>query len=695
MVRVQLLGRFAVYTSHGEITFSSIKVRQLAAYLFWRQGEWVERNLLRGLLWGDTDEKRAAGSLRIALHYLRQTLKGSDIVHDVLEVRRDAIRALVTPDIDVDAKVFEKRAKEALGKPEDAKHLIAATSVYKGSFLEGMDGEWCLIERQRLARIQVELLRTMVGESTSNGLYQTAISFAHNWLDSDPLDEEAYRTLMRLYSMIGQPSRAMEQFERCRQMLEVEFGYYPSRETIFLCEELGLSVRDENGNSLDEGEVWRKSGQSKSKRLDSMKRLSDDPLRNASLLLVYGEDKVLQGNVEEGMQALRKALSIYIRLNKKEGQARTRLTIGGALLQAPMEPQPREALRYIEPALAHYREEGPSANLCRALLLAANAYWETGQYDKAAALAQEGLELASATNDKGSEVWLSLILGAVRRDQYRLKESRAAFENVLQSLTRFTETKDVLKIMFERSLLALLMAELPVAESLLKEMLKITGIITPSPNVEQLKFAVRANLSYLYLLKGAVGQAKALCPPPNVGKYSTSHLGLLPALIISAIDNKPATRELAEWAHVNVSSLPYTYVEPVTQLISEHTLLAGTAKDALRWTAAGVRFARAQGWPGWEAVFYSRRSVALARQGNTKAAKVCRQRAERLADEADRWTLAWLAWADGLIARNESDETTSEKHLVRSVTLFNDIGIKHHRRHVQADMKRLAGTSEL
>lgn len=244
MIRVQLLGRFAIHSPHKEIIFTSLKVRQLAAYLFWRQGEWVGRNLLRGLFWGDADDEKAAGSLRVALHHLRQAFRESDIGHDILETRKDAVRILGTSDVYVDARVFEERAKEALDKPENTQLLIAATSTYKGSFLEDMDGEWCVAERQRLAYIQIELLRALVAKLTSAGLYQAAISFAHGWLTSDPLDEEVYRTLMRLYAMVGQPSRAMDQFERCRQMLEAEFGSSPGVETVLLYEELDLPSRN-------------------------------------------------------------------------------------------------------------------------------------------------------------------------------------------------------------------------------------------------------------------------------------------------------------------------------------------------------------------------------------------------------------------------------------------------------------------
>lgn len=46
MLRVHLLGRFVLYTPSGEILLPSHKVRQLAAYLLWRFGIPVRRELL-------------------------------------------------------------------------------------------------------------------------------------------------------------------------------------------------------------------------------------------------------------------------------------------------------------------------------------------------------------------------------------------------------------------------------------------------------------------------------------------------------------------------------------------------------------------------------------------------------------------------------------------------------------------------
>lgn len=85
----------------------------------------------------------------------------------------------------------------------------------------------------------------------------------------------------------------------------------------------------------------------------------------------------------------------------------------------------------------------------------------------------------------------------------------------------------------------------------------------------------------------------------------------------------------------------------------------------------GVRLARVRGWDAFEAFFYCHRAVALLKLGRPGAAAVCRRRAGQLADPLDRWTTAWLARVDSLLALSQSD--TAAEGLFRASNF-------HHRR---------------
>ncbi|MBS3908035.1 MAG: hypothetical protein KGZ93_00145 [Actinobacteria bacterium] len=692
MVKVQMLGKFAILTQDGEVTIPAGKVRQLAAYVFWKQGEWVRRDALRGMFWGDVDEQRAAGSLRTALHHLRQALNKGGAPQDVLEIHRDAVRVPLKRDFSSDASIFEARAMEEVhGDTPDIKSLVAAAGIYRGDFLEDMNEDWCLAERRRLSDIHAGVLRELVQRLAVSGLNQVAVSYAHRWLAIDPLDERAHRSLMRLYAAIDQPTRIAEQFESCRQILDVELGIPPSEKTISLYKKIGPDLNDYSTRSTGgsrHNELHRQELKS-----HKTERLSDDPLRNASFLLVYGEDKALQGDIDEGMKALEKALSIYKRHGDRKGEAQTRLIISGALLFTPVEPKPGKALAYIEPALVYYREGEQPSDLCRALLLAADANWQVGRFGRAATLAHEGMGLAQAFSDRGSEARLSLILGLALRDQHRLQEAKAAFDKAIQSLTYFTDAQDIQRVIFERALLAHLMGERLVAERFLRETLAIIGKVTPSPKVEQLEFVARANLSFTLYLMNERDEAVALCPPPEAGKYSPGHLGLLTSLVLADSNPGASVKVLEEWLRGNISQLPSYYVEPTIVVMVWQLHGFGMAKEAARWAAVGIRFARAKGWPRWTSPFYSYRALALARMGRLEAASICIRRAEENADEACYSTPAWVAWANGLVSKARGDIDSATRYLKQSIDLFNHMNDRFRARQVEIDLRELPATT--
>ncbi|MGB9887382.1 MAG: AfsR/SARP family transcriptional regulator, partial [Moorellales bacterium] len=160
MLRVSLLGHFGVTAPTGEVFLPTTKVRHLAAFVFWQQGRWVRRELLREMLWGEVEEQRAAGSLRTALYSLRRCLVEAGAPKGILEVRREAVRVAAGPECLVDAHLFEEKAWAGLKKDvREVDTLMEAASLYQGEFLEDLDADWCLPERRRLNDLYLAVLR--------------------------------------------------------------------------------------------------------------------------------------------------------------------------------------------------------------------------------------------------------------------------------------------------------------------------------------------------------------------------------------------------------------------------------------------------------------------------------------------------------------------------------------------------------
>jgi pimeloyl-ACP methyl ester carboxylesterase len=87
--------------------------------------------------------------------------------------------------------------------------------------------DWRLVERTRLHDLAVDVLSKLVVSQAGAPAIQTA----QRLLQLEPTREETHRTLMRLYSAAGDRSRALRQYQICRDHLRGELAVLPSQET--------------------------------------------------------------------------------------------------------------------------------------------------------------------------------------------------------------------------------------------------------------------------------------------------------------------------------------------------------------------------------------------------------------------------------------------------------------------------------
>ncbi len=217
------------------------------AYLALQPGKALSRDKLASLLWSDRGDKQAHGSLRQALTVLRKALETVD--PPPLVVDRGCVA--IEPDaVEVDAVVFDR-----LVGGSASGDLEAATALYQGDLLDGFVvrdpilEEWLNCERARLHELMTRALTKLLDEKAANGAGDDAIALGQRLLTFDRLHEPAHRTLMRLYVARGQRDAALQQYERCRELLDSELGVDPEAETEALyqaiCEEQPIPAQTE------------------------------------------------------------------------------------------------------------------------------------------------------------------------------------------------------------------------------------------------------------------------------------------------------------------------------------------------------------------------------------------------------------------------------------------------------------------
>lgn len=253
MLRVRLLGELDLRLGDDQLPpIESARARSLLGYLLLHRDVPHSRQHLAFLLWPDSTETQARTNLRKVLHILRHEVPEIEAYVDVtprtLRWRGDEL-------VWVDVAAFEAafaRAEDAGGDTEEpVVALRSAVDLYRGDLLEGCYDEWLVEERERFRDWYRSALQRLTGLLARRRDYAEAIRFGRELLRSDPLQEDAYRLLMRMYNAAGDRAGAVRVYHECATTLQRELGVQPSPATREACaaltraEQLGVDPDQE------------------------------------------------------------------------------------------------------------------------------------------------------------------------------------------------------------------------------------------------------------------------------------------------------------------------------------------------------------------------------------------------------------------------------------------------------------------
>ena len=148
------------------------------------------------------------------------------------------------------SRPVRQHADPAVACTACAPRLQQAVELYRGDFLEHgfrHEGtalsEWVVRWREALRSQVLGVLARLATYYDQSGNTVAAEQAARRHLALDPWDEAAHRRLMQVLARAGQRALALQQYERCRQILEDELGIAPETETVALYEQLRADDR--------------------------------------------------------------------------------------------------------------------------------------------------------------------------------------------------------------------------------------------------------------------------------------------------------------------------------------------------------------------------------------------------------------------------------------------------------------------
>ncbi|MBP1990955.1 response regulator [Paenibacillus eucommiae] len=205
------------------------KAQELFVYLLHHRGRVIARDELLELLWPDFEERRAAAQLYTTIYQIRQSLQRNEV--GSVTINSGSLTdgySLDTSTVRIDTEEWEHQLKQ-LDSPEQ--HTIdkheSLFNQYTGDYLSDYDYLWAEHERERLRRLWLHHAQNMIRFYTRQGMHSEAIRINLKIQQLNPVFEESYFSLMKLYDLSHHNAAVEEQYMLLTETLKRELDSRP------------------------------------------------------------------------------------------------------------------------------------------------------------------------------------------------------------------------------------------------------------------------------------------------------------------------------------------------------------------------------------------------------------------------------------------------------------------------------------
>lgn len=239
MTSLQITGFGKLTLSNGSKHISNFPTRQveeLLAYLLLNQSVLHERDKLIDILWPSCLPVNGRGSLSTVLWRLRNIFRDLGFQACIfVQGTRDSVSFAPQCDIQFDVHKFDRllvRARCSDALSEKFSLLQEAINLYQGELYATIDADWCLVERERMARQHLRALGDLMYCFMQRESYRKAVELGDRILIEDPLREEIYRAKMVCFARLGLRVEVAKEFRQCIDQLQTELAILPLPQTI-------------------------------------------------------------------------------------------------------------------------------------------------------------------------------------------------------------------------------------------------------------------------------------------------------------------------------------------------------------------------------------------------------------------------------------------------------------------------------
>lgn len=220
---------------HGQLLDHQLPHKALALLYYLALAEQpVSRETLALLLWPEAAAPTAKHSLRNLLSLLRKSLD------DALAITHHTLAFQPAQRRQIDVVTFQQglaaiQQSQLRAEAPDFTLWQATVDLHRGDFLEGFYihqstpfEEWTMLQRESLRQQLTASLLALSEAHATAGATDAALACLARLLTLEPQSEAVYSRQIQLLLSLGRRAEALQQYERYRKMLDVEFNIAPT-----------------------------------------------------------------------------------------------------------------------------------------------------------------------------------------------------------------------------------------------------------------------------------------------------------------------------------------------------------------------------------------------------------------------------------------------------------------------------------
>ena len=242
-LEVRAFGKLTLHhAAHRVAHFPTRQTEELLGFLLLHPNRCHPREKLIALLWPDVSLANGRHRFSLVLSRLRQLFKTIQLPFaDFIQTTRDWV--LFEPErpffFDRNKFIAECNHGFKLDDLTAQEHKLQTTlQLYRADLMEGIYANWCLAEREQLARLRLRVLGRLTYCCLQRQAFAEAVEYGKAILQEDPLREETHRALMLCYQQEGRLDKASQQFQQCCDLLQEGLQIPPLPETIALYKQI-------------------------------------------------------------------------------------------------------------------------------------------------------------------------------------------------------------------------------------------------------------------------------------------------------------------------------------------------------------------------------------------------------------------------------------------------------------------------